>query len=190
MSYLSLMSLDRVTVITSTCPILISMAKAPAKWSEQCIMLGKMPVGSLYGYLYSWLRSKWRKEICKLCSVRNCMSDLIVNLWKTSGIYIHESRLSLWLISTVYEVYEGSADAAFQAASLCLSMVPVVGYKIRLPMLSLSMLQWSNLSAIPPERIAWTKLHTYNKHHICLENHHTTIRNSNHISNNPLLLRL
>ena len=23
---------------------------------------------------------------CKLCSVRNCMSDLIVNLWKSSGI--------------------------------------------------------------------------------------------------------
>ena len=43
---------------------------------------------------------------------------MIVELW----------LLSLWLIPAIYEVYEGSADAAFQAASLYLSMVPVVGY--------------------------------------------------------------
>lgn len=101
-----------VTFITSACPILISMAKAPSKWLKQCIMLGKMLVGSLYGYLHSWLGSKWRKEI-------------------------------------------------------------------RLPMLSFSTFQWSNLSAIPPERIAWAKLHAYNKHHVCFENHHTTIWNLN-----------
>ena len=28
----------------------------------------------------------------------------------------------------VYEVYESSADAAYKAAALCLSTVPVVGY--------------------------------------------------------------
>ena len=28
----------------------------------------------------------------------------------------------------VYEVYESSADAAWKAATLCLSAVPVVGY--------------------------------------------------------------
>ena len=26
-------------------------------------------------------------KFCKLCSVRNCISNLIVNLWKLSGIY-------------------------------------------------------------------------------------------------------
>jgi len=38
--------------------------------------------------------------------------------------------LSLWLILAIYEVYKSSADAAWKAAILCLSVVLVVGYNI------------------------------------------------------------
>ena len=43
--------------------------------------------------------------------------------------------LSLWLISTIYEGYENSADAclgAFQAAIWCLGIMPVVGYNVHI----------------------------------------------------------
>src|ERR1700730_8411011 len=38
--------------------------------------------------------------------------------------FFHTAKLTL----TIYEIYEGGADAAFQAATLCLSIVLVVGY--------------------------------------------------------------
>ena len=76
-------------------------------------------------------------------------------------VYIHESRPSLWLISTiyeVYEVYESSADAAWKAATLCLGTVPVVGYSKQ------------NMSLIPTgqnSRTDTTKADDYNSHLHC-----------------------
>jgi hypothetical protein len=52
--------------------------------------------------------------MCKLCSVWECMNDLIVNLWKASGICTQSRRQtpkSMTQSMTISKTYESSGDA-------------------------------------------------------------------------------
>ena len=49
---------------------------------------------------------------------------------------IQGTRYTRYKVYEVYEVYKSSADAAWKAATLCLSTVPVVSYTCTVKLLS------------------------------------------------------